>query len=242
MRPLSLDGKRFGRLVVIARTLNSKRGRTQWICRCDCLREVVVSGDGLQNGTRSCGCLRHQPSHRFVDLIGKRFGSLVVGTRAANNTHGQAQWNCHCDCGQDTIVDGRNLRGGHTHSCGCLSSKVTTLRNIAGFKHGCSSGYAANAGAATPEYKAYGNAKNRCINPRCHAYPDYGGRGIEFRFSSYEEFLAHLGKRPSPEHSLDRYPDNDGHYEIGNVRWATRSEQQKNKRQYAQTKIITEAA
>jgi hypothetical protein len=71
------------------------------------------------------------------------------------------------------------------------------------------------------------DAKRRCKNGKDFA--NYGGRGIEFRFTGFEQFYAELGPRPSPEHSLDRI-DNDGHYEPGNVRWATQSQQQKNKR------------
>ena len=81
------------------------------------------------------------------------------------------------------------------------------------------------------------NAKQRCQNPRNKAYPDYGGRGIEFRFVSVraaaEWVLDNLGTRPH-DCSIDRI-DNNGHYEPGNLRWATHSEQQQNKRAYRRT-------
>ena len=70
--------------------------------------------------------------------------------------------------------------------------------------------------------------KERCTrvdNPR---YDRYGGRGIEFRFRSFEEFFNHIGSRPSEEHQLDRI-ENDGHYEIGNVRWVTGEINQRNR-------------
>lgn len=88
-------------------------------------------------------------------------------------------------------------------------------------KHGES-----NGGANTPEYRAYNGAKARCSNL---SLKDYGGRGIEFRFTSYEQFLNHIGRRPTDQHSLDRI-DTNGHYELGNVRWATDLEQARNKR------------
>ncbi|HWY20028.1 MAG TPA: hypothetical protein VNX26_02345 [Candidatus Acidoferrum sp.] len=80
----------------------------------------------------------------------------------------------------------------------------------------------------SPEYTAYTHAKQRCTNPRCVDWPDYGGRGIKFLFTSFEQFFAELGPRPEGL-SLDR-KNNDGNYEPGNVRWATASEQQKNQR------------
>lgn len=81
----------------------------------------------------------------------------------------------------------------------------------------------------TPEYRSYSGAKQRCTNPKAKRYQDYGGRGIEFRFTSFKEFITHVGLKPTPRHSLDRN-NNDGHYEPGNVKWATPSEQNKNQR------------
>lgn len=82
-------------------------------------------------------------------------------------------------------------------------------------------------GKATPEYNSYTLAKSRCNNPNNKKYPRYGGRGIEFRFNSFEEFLTEVGLKPTPKHTIDRI-DNDGHYEIGNVKWSTPKEQQNN--------------
>jgi hypothetical protein len=79
------------------------------------------------------------------------------------------------------------------------------------------------------EYRAYEAAKQRCSNPKNPVWRYYGGRGIEFRFQSFEEFFAALGRRPSPQHSIDR-KDNNGHYEAGNVQWATRPKQSLNRR------------
>jgi hypothetical protein len=84
----------------------------------------------------------------------------------------------------------------------------------------------------TIEYEAWISMKGRCGNPNATGFKNYGGRGIivcERWLKSYLAFLADMGRRPSPGHSIDRI-DNDGNYEPGNVRWATRHEQNKNKR------------
>ena len=81
----------------------------------------------------------------------------------------------------------------------------------------------------TPEYHAYEQARDRCRNPNNKFWKDYGGRGIEFRFTDFMSWFKEVGFRPSPEMMIDR-KNNDGHYEPGNMRWATRSEQQKNRR------------
>jgi hypothetical protein len=82
-----------------------------------------------------------------------------------------------------------------------------------------------------PEYQVMTMAKQRCTNPKSQRWPSHGGRGIKFLFSSFGEFITHIGRRPVGDYSLERI-DNDGNYKKGNVKWATRSEQQKNKRAY----------
>ena len=84
----------------------------------------------------------------------------------------------------------------------------------------------------TPEYNSWRGMKNRCFNPNYQHYSHYGSRGITVcdRWkNSFQNFLADMGSRPTAKHSLDRI-DNDGDYCPGNCRWATKAEQENNKR------------
>ena len=86
-----------------------------------------------------------------------------------------------------------------------------------------------NGTVVSSELNAYNKAKSRCNNPNVSNFADYGGRGIEFRLINFAEFLADVGRKPSPKHSLDRI-DVNGHYEVGNMRWALPKEQCRNTR------------
>lgn len=91
----------------------------------------------------------------------------------------------------------------------------------------------------TPEYQAWANMKQRCFNPNTRSYPRYGGRGItvcEAWSRSFEEFFLAVGPRPTPAHSLDRV-DNNGNYEPGNIRWATKQEQTRNREKTLSVRI-----
>jgi len=96
------------------------------------------------------------------------------------------------------------------------------------FKHGHSP-----CTGSSPEYRSWRAMLDRCFNPRCPAFRRYGGRGIgvcdQWR-SDFVRFLKDVGSKPSLLHTLDRFPDNDGDYEPGNVRWATALEQGRNRR------------
>lgn len=85
-------------------------------------------------------------------------------------------------------------------------------------------------GARRSEHQIWSSMWRRCVNSNDASYPRYGGRGIVVcdRWVHYINFYADMGPRPSAKHSIDRI-NNDGNYDPGNVRWATRSEQNKNR-------------
>lgn len=98
------------------------------------------------------------------------------------------------------------------------------MRGVRGAKHPAFR----HGGTGTPEFEAYRNAKKRCTNPKNCEWRNYGGRGIKFLFTSFEQFLAEIGPRPAGR-SLARI-DGDSHYMLGNVRWATAYEQTHSRR------------
>lgn len=88
-------------------------------------------------------------------------------------------------------------------------------------------------GPQTAEYSCWYQMIRRCENPKSHIYKYYGGRGIgvcERWRHSFTNFLADMGMRPSPKHSIDRYPDNNSNYRPDNCRWATIQQQNCNRR------------
>lgn len=146
---------------------------------------------------------------------GLRCGKWTVLRFIGRSVHGQARYACRCECGVEGEVEQSRLRNGGDIAC----------RYCAKRKHGMKN---------TPEYRAWVKMRQRCENQGDTSFERYGARGVrvcdEWRTpDSFERFFAHIGPRPSVEHSIDRVDPARG-YEPGNVRWATRVEQARNKR------------
>ncbi len=167
---------------------------------------------------------------RFIDLEGREFGRLkVIGYAGRIHKFRIRYWFCECRCGNKCAVCTGNLKRGIAKSCGCLHKEMMRRKM---FKHGCSIN-GNKSKRETAEYRAWQCIINRCCNPNGQDFALYGGRGIiicdRWRHD-FKAFLADVGKRPSPKHSIDRFPNQDGNYEPGNVRWASQKEQCRNKR------------
>ena len=150
------------------------------------------------------------------DITGQRFGSLTISKRHGS-VNGRAAWLCACDCGSDYVGTGKEMLSGKVTSCGCgltRSNRRTT--------HGKSK---------SKIYSVWTSMKLRCESPSDASYEWYGSRGITVSdewSKSFDAFYADMGDAPEGC-SIDRI-DVDGPYCKDNCKWATASEQSRNRR------------
>ncbi len=160
---------------------------------------------------------------KLIDLTGKRFGRLTVQRRSIfKNKFGHFKWICRCDCGAIVRLPRSDITTGHTRSCGCLRREVATLNAT---YHGL---------CETVEYACWRNMHARCYNPKARGFHNYGGRGIQVckrwhGLNGLINFIKDMGIKPSPKLTIER-KNNERGYKPSNCKWATLSENLRNRR------------
>lgn len=161
---------------------------------------------------------------KALDLTGRRVGMLLILERDFSIKSNNAMWKCLCDCGNTKSYPASNIKEvvySGTVSCGCYRKKQARIQMTT---HGLSK---------TVEFSIWQGMRQRCYNKNDDGYKNYGARGIEVcdRWnSSFENFYKDMGPKPSPKHSIDRFPNMNGNYEPNNCRWATSRQQTRNTR------------
>jgi hypothetical protein len=154
---------------------------------------------------------------QFIDLTGQKFGRLTPEKVISKNEFGALIWQCRCDCGNITNVQGGSLKKGSTKSCGCWNKELISKRSKT---HGKTE---------TPTYKIWIGIKTRCYNQKNKTFKYYGMRGIKMcpRWkNNFMNFLKDMGNHPKGM-SIDRI-NNDGNYEPNNCRWTIQKYQNRN--------------
>lgn len=158
------------------------------------------------------------------NLIDKKYGRLTVRAFSHKRGH-KSYWWCECKCGNMKQVRSDSLKSGTIQSCGCLKSEQDKV-NLSQLGHGD-----ARKGKVSKEYTTWQSMLQRCYCTTNERYQDWGGRGIKVcdRWHEFANFLADMGRRPTPKHSLNRI-DNDKDYCPDNCEWTTNIVQSRNRR------------
>jgi hypothetical protein len=157
---------------------------------------------------------------KMIDWTGQKIGRLTVVSVDSKDIHGHYKWKCVCECGNEVIVFSDNLKKGHTQSCGCIHSEVTSkIKTTHGLRN------------SSPIYNVWCSMKQRCNDKNCKSYPNYGGRGISIceRWNDFKNFSDDMFPTYKKSLTIDRINVN-GNYEPNNCRWATQKTQMNNTR------------
>lgn len=152
-----------------------------------------------------------------IDLTNQTFGNLTVIAREGR-IRTSAAWRCKCTCGEEVLAVGVKLRAGQHKSC---------AKNGHRWMPWAGTGYPERY---PREYQSWKSMRARCLQSTNKKFPQYGGAGITVcaRWDSFANFFADMGEKPTPKHTIDRYPNNRGNYEPDNCRWATDEQQRRN--------------
>ena len=217
-----LEGQVFGRLTVGT----YKSGK--WYCTCECGAEKTASASELVRGKiKSCGCLQRERIGNLNklavfpgDTAHTRNGELtVICEKPMDGQHRVFEYRCFC--GNNFVTRLNSIRTGNTSSCGCIAVEHSNQFAKLNKTHGKS---------GTPTYRRWKAMITRATNSNIKAAHCYSGRGITVcdRWRKFENFLEDMGEIPEESLSLDRI-DNDKDYCKENCRWATTTQQARNK-------------
>ena len=217
---ISLVGEKYGKLTVVS--LNEEKTRNGvlfWNCLCECGNKYIARGSNLKSGKSThCGCSRKEYPNNFIDLTGRKYGSLTA-LDVYSHSRGRIMWNCVCDCGQRIVVNGESLRTGHRKTCGDrIRHKVASRAKLSSTDKRLRTAWRSMLIRCTPKY---------------HGRKNYFDKGIsvcEEWNQQYEKFREWaLANGYDDSLTIDRI-DTNGNYEPGNCRWVSNADQQRNKR------------
>jgi hypothetical protein len=203
-KKLDLVNNKFGKIIVLKESnYLSKSGNIYWECECECGTIFRTRGYSLTSGhTSSCGCI----GRGRLNIVGKRYGKLLVTEYIGKDDTSHTLWKCKCDCGNECIIVGSEL-GRRTNSCGCLKTK-----------HGCN-----KKGNRLGIYGSWGNMMQRCYKPDGDSSKYYFGKGIRVykkwhNFINFREWAMSNGYEDGL--TIDRV-DSDKGYFPSNCQWVS---------------------